>query len=295
MARSPPLPAPAPPGFGGDGGPAAQAVLYFPDSLTIDSAGNLLFADQNQVRVRKITPAGVISTVAGNGNLAYSVDGSGALSSGFAYITGIAVDSTGNIYISEEVANRIKKITPAGGLSTYAGSSGSNYGSPSGFGFGGDGQSAGQAVFAYPGPLAVDPTGNLYISDTLNYRIRRVDATVGTITTIAGNGKCCYAGDGAKATAAQVEPLGMIADANGGLWITDPSASATSLATAASTGSPAEATMASPATISQPMPIPCTTSPPASRSTRPAKCCSPIRTTAASASSNPTTPRAWTS
>ena len=210
------------PGFGGDGGPAAQAVLYFPDSLTIDSAGNLLFVDQNQLRVRKITPAGVITTVAGNGNLAYSVDGSGALSSGFAYITGIAADSTGNIFVSEEVANRIKKITPAGGLSTYAGSSGSNFGSASGFGFGGDGQSAGQAVFAYPGPLAVDPAGNLYISDTLNYRIRRVDATVGTITTIAGNGKCCYAGDGAKATAAQVDPLGMIADANGGLWITDP-------------------------------------------------------------------------
>jgi len=210
------------PGFGGDGGPAAQAVLYFPDALTIDSAGNLFFVDQNQVRVRKITPAGVISTIAGNGNLAYSIDGAGALSSGFAYITGIAVDSTGNIYISEQVANRIKKITPAGGLSTYAGSGGSSPNAGSGFGFGGDGQSAGQAVFAYPGPLAVDPAGNLYISDTLNYRIRRVDAAVGTITTIAGNGKCCYAGDGAKATAAQVDPIGMTADNNGGLWITDP-------------------------------------------------------------------------
>ena len=208
------------PGFGGDGGPAVQATLYFPDSLTIDSAGNLLFVDQNQRRVRKITPAGIITTVAGNGDLAYSVDGSGALASGFAYITGIAADATGNIFLSEGVANRVKKINPAGGLITYAGAS--NNGRPSGFGFAGDGQAASQAVLANPTALAVDSSGNLYIADTLNYRIRRVEAASGIITTVAGNGKCCSTGDGAKATAAAVDPLGMIADTLGGLWFTDP-------------------------------------------------------------------------
>jgi uncharacterized protein (TIGR03437 family) len=208
------------PGFGGDGGPAAQATLYFPDSLTIDSAGNLLFVDQNQRRVRKITPAGIITTIAGNGDLAYSVDGSGALASGFAYITGIAADATGNIFLSEGVANRVKKITPAGGMVTYAGAS--NNGRPSGIGFAGDGQAASQAVLANPTALAVDASGNLYIADILNYRIRRVDAAAGTITTVAGNGKCCSSGDGAKATAAAVDPYGMVADSNGGLWFTDP-------------------------------------------------------------------------
>ena len=135
--------------------------------------------------MRKITPAGVITTIAGNGNLAYSIDGAGALSSGFAYITGIAVDSNGNIFISEQVANRIKKITPPGGFPPTPVRALHSPNGGSGFGFGGDGQSAGQAVFAYPGPLAVDPAGNLYISDTLNFRIRRVDAAAGTISTIA--------------------------------------------------------------------------------------------------------------
>jgi uncharacterized protein (TIGR03437 family) len=207
------------PGYSGEGSPATQANLYFPDALAIDGAGNLFVVDQNQLRVRKINAAGVISLVAGNGRAAYSVDGSGALLSGFGYIAGIAVDSAGNVYVSEQVANRIKKITPAGGMSTYAGAAVN--GDTSGLGFGGDGQSAGQAVFAYPGPLALDSAGNLYIADTLNFRIRRVSPAAGTVTTIAGTGKCCYAGDGAKATAAQVSPSGMAADANGGLWITD--------------------------------------------------------------------------
>jgi uncharacterized protein (TIGR03437 family) len=208
------------PGFGGDGGPAAQAVLYFPDSLAMDASGNLLVVDQNQRRVRKITPAGVISTVAGNGNLAYSVDTSGALASGFGYITGIAVDSAGNIFLSEGAANRVKKVTASGGLQTYAGTTAN--GGPSGIGFAGDGGPAAQAVFASPGPLAVDASGNLYITDELNYRIRRVDASTTTITTVAGNGKCCWAGDGGKATSAAVDPYGLAADTNGGLWISDP-------------------------------------------------------------------------
>jgi sugar lactone lactonase YvrE len=263
-----------------------QANLYFPDSLAIDASGNLLFVDQNQRRVRKITPAGVISTVAGNGNLAYSVDGVGALFSGFAYITGIAVDAAGNIYLSEGVANRVKKVTPVGGMVTYAGTTAN--GAPSGLGFAGDGQAASQAVFANPGALAVDAAGNLYIADTLNYRIRRVEASVGTITTVAGNGKCCFTGDGAKETEWSLTPT-----AGSGLqtrW-----ASVTLAAMASSTGLRAAAITALRATINPPTRTRCTTIPPASPSILPAKSSSPIRITAAFANCSPMTPLAWTS
>ncbi len=200
------------PGFAGDNGPAAAAQLYFPDSITIDTAGNLYVVDQYQRRIRKITPAGTISTVAGNGNLALSNDARGALGSGFAYITGIAIDTAGNLYVSESFANKIKKIVPTGGMTTYAGTGGE--------GFGGDGLSATQAVLDTPGALAVDGSV-LYIADTYNYRIRKIDPGTGAITTVAGTGVCCDSGDGGKATLARVDAYGLLPDGNGGLWFTD--------------------------------------------------------------------------
>src|SRR5262249_18995195 len=143
------------PGFSGDGNVGTAAQLYFPDSIARDSAGNLYVVDQNQLRVRKITPAGIISTVAGNGFAQLSNDARGALGSGFAYIPGIAVDSSGNMYLSEQLYNKIKKIVPTGGMTTYAGTSG--------LGFGGDGGQATSAVLAYPGALTIDGS-NLYIA-----------------------------------------------------------------------------------------------------------------------------------
>ena len=197
------------PGFSGDGGPAAQAKLYYPDAMTIDSAGNLYIVDQYDLRVRKITPAGIISTVAGNGTVAYSVDARGALQTGFAYLMGIAVDAAGNLYLSEQSANKIKKVTPSGGLSTYAGTGGN--------GFAGDGGPALAAVLAYPTALAMDHNGALFIADYYNHRIRKVDPNTTLITTVAWSGSTIYEGSPIPV----VEPLGMVADGKGGLWYTD--------------------------------------------------------------------------
>ena len=200
-------------GFSGDGQAATSAKLMYPDAMTRDTAGNLYVVDQSQARVRKISPAGIISTVAGNGIIFYSNDARGALGSPFAYITGIAVDSTGNLYLSENAASTIKKIVPTGGMTTYAGTL-------QGFGFSGEGTPAMSAVFNGPGALAVDGA-NLYVTDMLNYRIRKIDGN-GIITTVAGTGACCVAGDGGPATKANVRPYGLVPDGNGGLWFTDP-------------------------------------------------------------------------
>jgi uncharacterized protein (TIGR03437 family) len=201
------------PGFSGDGGPGISAQLSYPDAITRDSVGNLYVVDQSDLRVRKITSAGVISTVAGNGLLQYSNDVRGALGSGFAYINGIAVDSAGNLYLSEQLNYVIKKIVPTGGMTTYAGTQ-------RGTGFAGDNGPATSAVFSIPEALASDGT-NLYVADTLNFRIRKIDGITGNITTFGGNGACCFSGDGGSATKANVNVFGMAADGKGGLYFTD--------------------------------------------------------------------------
>jgi sugar lactone lactonase YvrE len=182
------------PGFSGDGNAATSAQLSYPDALARDLAGNLYVVDQGQLRVRKITPAGVISTVAGNGNLAYSSNTRGALGSGFAYIGGLTVDSAGNLYVSESLNYVVKKITPGGGMSNLAGT-------PNATGFAGDNGPALSAVFSPPGALASDGT-SVFVADTLNYRIRKIDGITGNVTTIAGTGACCLSGDGSAATKA---------------------------------------------------------------------------------------------
>jgi uncharacterized protein (TIGR03437 family) len=201
------------PGFSGDNNPAESAQLSYPEAMARDSAGNLYVVDQGRLRVRKITPAGMISTVAGNGNLAYSNNARGALGSGFAYISGLTVDAAGNLYVSEEMNYVVKKITPAGAMTTLAGT-------PNGFGFAGDGGPATAAVLDTPAALASDGT-NVFVFDSFNFRIRKIDGNTGTISTIAGSGGCCATGDGGAATKAKIDVYGMAPDANGGLYFTD--------------------------------------------------------------------------
>lgn len=201
----------------GDGGPATSAYLSDARDVALDATGNVYIADKGNRRVRKITPAGVISTVAGNGTATYNGDGIAATSTGLVP-AGIAVDAIGNLYISS--GHRVVKVTPAGIINTVAGNSTS--------GFSGDNGPATAARLYGPSDVEVDPAGNLYIVDYGNNRIRRI-STGGTITTAAGNGSSlnsscgCY-GDGMPAVqAGMLNPQGIAFDATGNLYIADSS------------------------------------------------------------------------
>jgi uncharacterized protein (TIGR03437 family) len=199
-------------GYSGDGGPAASAELYLPYGVAVDGAGNLFIADAYNNRIRKVTPAGIISTIAGNGAGGDSGDGGPATSAELGNPFGVAVDDAGNLYIADKLNSRIRKVTAAGTISTVVGN-GSNYS--------GDGGVATSAQLGYPVGVASDSGGHLYISDNSNQRIRKVTAA-GIITTIAGTGNPGYSGDGGRATSAQLNfVLGVAVDAAGNLYIAD--------------------------------------------------------------------------
>ncbi len=200
-------------GFGGDGGPATDARLTYPGAVAADAAGNLYIAEDSDHRIRKVDSAGVITTIAGTGERGFGGDGGPAVQAQFTYPRGIAADSAGNLYIADQVNDRIRKVDSTGTISTIAGTGER--------GFGGDGGPAVQAQLAYPYSVAIDGAGNLYFADQRNHRIRMVDST-GTISTIAGTGERGFGGDGGPATEAQLNsPTGVAADAAGNLFIAD--------------------------------------------------------------------------
>ncbi len=201
------------PGSIGDGSAAASAQLNAPQGLALDSSGNLYIADTNNQRVRMVDGSGNITTVAGNGNCCASTgDGGPPTSAGIGTPYGVAVDSSGNLYITD-IANNVVRMVSSGAISTVAGNGT--------YGYSGDGGAATAAEMRNPWSVAVDSTGNLYIADRYNYRIRVVSAA-GTITTVAGNGNCCYAGDGGQASRALLYlPSGVALDASGNLYIAD--------------------------------------------------------------------------
>jgi len=200
-------------GFGGDGGPATSAQLNFPSGVAVDSLGNIYFSDSANYRVRKVTPAGIISTVAGNGTAGFSGDGGPARSAQLDTPIGVAVDSAGNLYIADYYNYRIRRVTPSGIISTVAGN-----GIP---GFSGDGGPAAAAQLGSAPGVAVDTAGNLYITDSSNARIRKVTAA-GVISTVAGDGTVGFAGDGGPATAAKLNgSTGVAVDSIGNLYIAD--------------------------------------------------------------------------
>jgi uncharacterized protein (TIGR03437 family) len=196
-------------GFSGDNGPATSAQLNGPYGVAVDSAGNLYIADSLNNRIRKVSN-GVISTVAGNGTQGFSGDNGPATSAQLNGPYGVAVDSAGNLYIADSLNNRIRKVTN-GVITTVAGSGTQ--------GFSGDNGPATSAELYLP-EIAVDSAGNLYIADYGNRRIRRV--TNGVITTVAGNGTCCFSGDNGPATSAQLDlPYGLNVDSAGDVYVAD--------------------------------------------------------------------------
>lgn len=204
------------PGYSGDNGPATTAQLYIPSGLAIDSAGNIYIADSDNNRIRKVTAStGTITTVAGNGTPGYSGDNSPAASAQLYIPTGVAVDSGGNIYIADSGNNRVRMVTVSTGMITTVAGNGS-------FGSSGDNGPAASAELDLPCAVAVDPSGNIFLADQLNNRIRKVTLSTGLINTVAGNGTSGYNGDNGPATAAQLwQPAGVTVDAAGNIYIAD--------------------------------------------------------------------------
>jgi uncharacterized protein (TIGR03437 family) len=231
-------------GFAGDGGPATSASLLLDDSgVALDSTGNLYIADSGNYRVRRVTN-GTITTIAGNGTAGLSGNGGPATAASLNAPEGVAVDSAGNLYIADVWNGQIRMVS-GGTITTVAGTGAS--------GFSGEGGPATTASLYYPFGVAVDSSGNLYIADTLNGRIRKVSG--GTITTVAGNGNPGFSGDGGPATSALLDnPNGVSADSAGNLYIADTfnnrirKVSGETIATVAGNGAPAFSGDGGPAT-----------------------------------------------
>lgn len=199
-------------GFQGDGGPAQLATLALPSDVDLDAQGNLYITDRFHNRIRKVTPDGIITTVAGNGDRGANGDGGPATQASLYYPKGMAIDSKGTIFIADTDNHRIRKVTPNGIITTVAGNGAAQYN--------GDGIPATQAGFQ-PYDVAVDKQGNLFIADRSNNRIRKVNPD-GIISTVAGTGAWAYGGDGGPANQAAIAlPTRVAVDSQGNLLIAD--------------------------------------------------------------------------
>ncbi len=206
-------------GYIGDGGAATVAQLNAPVSVAIDAGGNFYIADNQNNVVRKVSPGGIIRTVAGNGTAGYSGDGGPAIAAKLNRPSGVALDGSGNLYIAEIENNVVRKVTVSGIISTVAGHYTGTLGA-----YSGDGAAATIADLSGPTHIAIDGSGNLYIADLFNNVIRKVN-TAGIISTVAGNyygSLGSYSGDGGSATNAYIHgPDGVAVDAIGNIYIAD--------------------------------------------------------------------------
>ncbi len=204
-------------GTGGDGSAATAALLGSPGGVAVDGIGNM-YISNDAYRIRKVSALGIITTIAGNGVAGFSGDGGPATAALVGRLGYITVDRIGNVYFCDQgtpptfSGQRIRKIDTAGIITTYAGT-GSH-------GFGGDGGPATAAILNDPTDISFDAYGNGYITDGLNYRIRKVD-TAGIIITVAGTGTSGFYGDGMAATVAQLRPSEASVDDSGNILISD--------------------------------------------------------------------------
>jgi sugar lactone lactonase YvrE len=208
-------------GYNGDGKfPALKTKFDDPIGIVENSAGTMFVADEQNARVRRVTPDGVVSTILGGGKtpLPDAPNGTLGTSIEMSHPSYLALDSSGNLYVSDFLWNQVVRIDPQGRITHIAGTGAAA--------FGGDGGPATSAQLDFPTGLALDARGRLYISDAANNRIRMVDAR-GRISTVAGSGPTgfgagSYSGDGGNATAATLNaPAGMAVSADGRLFIAD--------------------------------------------------------------------------
>ena len=199
--------------YGGDNGPAAAASLNDPQDIAIDKWNNIYIGDVFNFRVRKINSSGFITTFAGTGTEGFTGDGGQATVAEISGVTGMSVDTAGNLYIADQfIGQRVRKIDITGIITTVAGNGGYIYG--------GDGMPATDAQIN-PIKVALDSVSNIYISDKYNLRIFKVDGS-GIIHCVAGNGVLGFSGDGGPATAAEFNyPSGVALDACGNLYIAE--------------------------------------------------------------------------
>ena len=204
------------------------ARLAYPLGVAADGAGNVYIADSDNHRIRKVDSAGVISTIAGSGETGiyrggFSGDGGPATSARLSSPSGVALDGAGNLFIADTYNRRIRKVDSAGVISTVAGTGEFTFGG----GDRGDGGPAVDAQLATPSGMALDGAGNLFIADTYDHRIRKVDSA-GVISTIAGSGETGvfgdggFSGDGGPAVEAELyNPVSVALDGAGNLFIAD--------------------------------------------------------------------------
>jgi hypothetical protein len=211
-------------GYGGDGGPATSALLSAPVGVAVDKSGNVYIADTDNFRIREVTVSnGEIKTVAGTGTECNGGgacgDGGAATSAGVSYVYSLAVDGSGNVYIADSANYEIREFSVGGNINTVAGNGT--------YGYSGDGGLATNAELSWPCGVAVDSSGNIFIADYNNYRIREVTVSNGKINTVAGNGTFCDSGgaacgDGGLATSAELSYVyGVAVDSSDDIFIAD--------------------------------------------------------------------------
>jgi sugar lactone lactonase YvrE len=201
-------------GFSGDGGPATSAQFFLPRSVAVDGIGNLYIADTDNERIRKVDTSGIITTIAGNGTSGFNPLDTVAITAQLNIPYAVAVDGLGNVYIADTGNSAIRVVDPAGRIQTIAGNGTAGYT--------GDNGPAALAQLHLPYGVALDRAGNLFIADTGNSAIRRIAATTGTITAVAGTGTPGFTGDGGPAISAELAgPIGVSVDSAGDLYISD--------------------------------------------------------------------------
>ena len=202
-------------GYSGNGGPADSAQLSAPAMVTFDASGNMYFSDNGNSAVRKVSAAGIITTVAGNDTPGYYGDNGPATSAKLNGPVGVAVDNAGNLYIADQQNNVIRKVNTSGIITTIAGDGTA--------GFKGEGGRADTAELNIPSDLVIDNHGNLLVSDRYNSVIRKIDLSTGIISTIAGiPDSAGYTGNGGPAMSAKIgDVVGMTIDHSGNLYIAE--------------------------------------------------------------------------